>query len=310
MARIRITDVAPRDGLQNEPGVIPTPDKLRLIELLADAHLDEIELTSFVSPKWVPQLGDAQELLAAAHNLFAARRAAGRHVPIASVLVPNAQGFERALAVHQSGFPLKIALFTAASETFAQRNTNATIAQTIERFAQFVPAARAASMTIRAYISCAIACPFEGPIAPAQVRRVADALTDLLGPHAELDLADTIGVATVPQMHALLAHFTDHIARGPDHFTLHLHDTKGHAAHVARAAIDQGVRSFDASVAGLGGCPYASTPDRRAPGNISTEALLAAIHDAGHTTSIVPAALNIAGHHARNIVAIARFSQE
>jgi hydroxymethylglutaryl-CoA lyase len=315
---VRITDVAPRDGLQNEAGFVPTEQKLELIERLIAAGVDEVEITSFVSPKWIPQLSDAEDVASRLRGRIGGRKRDGSNTsrtgdPVFSVLVPNEKGLERALALHdpEGGFPLKIALFTAASETFSRRNTNATIAETIERFRPIVPRATDAGMDIRLYISCAVACPFEGAIAPAQVRRVADMLLDLFDApgarsRAELDLGDTIGVATTAQIDALLNQFSASERAG---LTLHLHDTFGRASDCVRAALAMGVRSFDGATGGLGGCPYASTPQRRAPGNISTEALVSAVRSAGFATHVNDASLQTAAEFARAIVHSARAAQ-
>lgn len=301
--RVRITDVSPRDGLQNEAGVVPAACKARLIALLEAAGVDEIEATSFVSPKWVPQLGDAEQVLA----LVRAERFSRARRPVLSVLVPNDKGFEKALAVHRAGLPLKIAVFTAASETFSARNTNATIQETIERFAAFLPRAFEASMPVRMYISCAVACPFEGPIRPEAVARVAEILRRLIPPgaSAEIDLGDTIGVAHPLDIAALLAEFP---ASERGAMTLHLHDTFGRAAACVREALAMGVRSFDGSVAGLGGCPYAGTREKPAPGNISTETLIDTVEAEGFETGIDPDALADAAEYAREIVTQARAS--
>lgn len=301
---VRITDVAPRDGLQNEPAEIPTTDKVRLVELLRATGVDEVEVTSFVSPKWVPQLADAAEVLAALPRQGAGD--AGSGGPVISVLVPNEKGFERALAIHRGGRPLKIAAFTAASETFSKKNTNATIAESIERFRLFILRAVAEGMAVRLYVSCAVACPFEGPIAPAAVRRVVDRLLDLLDDDAaraalDIDLSDTIGVAHPHEIAALLRAFDQRLI--DNQITLHLHDTFGRATACVRAALDAGVRSFDGSAGGLGGCPFAGTPQRRAPGNISTELLVSAVEQAGFRTNIDPARLRLAAEFARSLVA-------
>lgn len=315
---IRITEVAPRDGLQNEPGVIPTEAKIQLIEQLAACGFDEIEVTSFVSPKWIPQLADAEQVLEGLrHFVEGVRMVAGAiprtgnadpaGLPLFSVLVPNEKGLDRALTVHQSGLPLKIALFSAASEAFAQRNINATIAQSIDRFRPIIPRALDAGMPIRIYISCAIACPFDGPTDPAQVRRVADQLLDLAPDDTarariDLDLADTIGVAHPDDITALLSRFTDLLPQ----LTLHLHDTHHRAPACISTALAMGVRSFDASAAGLGGCPFASTPSTRAPGNIATHTLLKTILDSGYASSVDPELLQQATHTAQRIVTDAR----
>ena len=267
---VRITDVAPRDGLQNESVIIPTPDKVRLIELLSLTGVDEVEVTSFVSPKWIPQLGDAEQVLKALVVRGREAKVTRRRVPEYSALVPNEKGFERATEFHRPEFPLKISVFTAASETFSRKNTNASIAETIDRFRAFLPKAFALGMRVRLYISCAVACPFEGPIAPDAVRRVADDLLRLVpagsveSGAAEIDLGDTIGVAFPDDITRLLAAFRGSPAERS--LVLHLHDTFGRAAACVRRGLDFGVRSFDASVAGLGGCPYAGTKERRGAG--------------------------------------------
>ena len=286
--RVRITDVSPRDGLQNETRIIATDDKVRLIRRLLAAGLDEIEVTSFVSPRWVPQLADGPEVLDAI-GLEATHMA---DAPVLSVLVPNLQGFHAAAAIHDAGTPLKIALFAAASETFSHQNTNASIAEVIERFRPILPEAAKRKMPVRFYVSCAIECPFEGRIAPPAVRAVVDQLLALHDtPDLDLDLADTIGTATPDDINALLDAFDDrHISR----MTLHLHDTHGRAADCVAAALKRGVRSFDGAAGGLGGCPYASTDEKRAPGNIATETLVTRIHDEGYTTGVDMERLNAA----------------
>ncbi len=312
---IRITDVALRDGLQNEPAPVSTADKLRLAELLHATNCDEIELTSFVSPKWVPQLADAAELTQRTEHL--AQPAPSRPTPPTfSVLVPNEKGLDAALTASQRRTdanlpPLKIALFTAASETFNKRNTNATIAESIERFRPILPRAAAAHLPIRIYISTAVACPFEGPITPDQVAATTRLLHDLvateLGPDAwptiDLDLGDTIGVATPIDITALITTLTNAFSDSLlAHLTLHLHDTEGRAPEAARAALDLGVTSFDASAGGLGGCPYATHNDTRAPGNIATTTLIHTIESAGYTSSINKPALEKASAFAQSLI--------
>lgn len=293
----RITDVSPRDGLQNESALVPTDDKVRLIRMLAHTGVDEVEATSFVSPKWVPQLGDAEQVLEALRTTPLLPR------PVLSVLAPNEKGFERALAIHSPEFPLKLALFTAASETFNQKNTNATIAQSIERFRPILPRAIAAGMDVRLYVSCVIACPFEGPIKPSAVRSVVDQLLDLVDDqdaqlNLDIDLGDTIGVAHPQEINALIDAFDEALI---PQITLHLHDTFGRASACVRTALDRGIMSYDGSVAGLGGCPYAGTPERRAPGNISTDLLVRTIEQAGIETRVNLDALNEAAAFARSI---------
>lgn len=302
MARVRITDVSPRDGLQNEPlgrdgRGIPARDKARLVELLAAAGVDEIEVGSFVSPKAVPQLGDSAEVLAAVAHL--------QPRPVFSALVPNERGMEAALAVNAAAGRRvidKVAVFTAASETFAHKNINAGIAESIRRFEPVVGTAKREGLLVRGYISCAVACPFEGRIAPERVAQVAHALADL--GVDELDLGDTIGAAEPGDMtvllHALIGRLGDDVIGMT---TLHLHDTFGRAAESAGEALQLGVRSFDGSVAGLGGCPYASTPQRRAPGNISTEALVKRVREDGFECGVDLPRLVEAAALARALVA-------
>jgi hydroxymethylglutaryl-CoA lyase len=288
---IRITDVSPRDGLQNEQAAIPTADKVRLVRTLIPAGLDEIEVSSFVSANWVPQLGDAAEVFAElAGDELGAGSAGGGHraAPILSALVPNEKGMQAALEVNSRAgrrMVSKVAVFTAASETFSHRNTNGSIAETLKRFEPVVAAAKQHGLLVRGYVSCAIECPFEGKIAPAKVAQVAQALHDM--GCDEIDLADTIG-AGEPEtitllMHAMLARFGDPLF---DFTTLHLHDTYGRAAECIAEALAIGVRSFDGAAGGLGGCPYASKNGKRAPGNISTELLVQTVLDAGFESRV------------------------
>jgi hydroxymethylglutaryl-CoA lyase len=301
--RVRITDVSPRDGLQNEPGVIPTGDKVRLADLLSRTGVDEVEVSSFVSPKWVPQLGDASEVFAA----LAAAKPAGI---VYSALVPNDKGMAAAAEINRSAGRRvidKIAVFTAASETFSRKNTNGSIAETLKRFEPVVEMAKREGLAVRGYVSCAIECPFEGKIAPEKVAQVAQALHDL--GCDEIDLGDTIGVAE-PETITLLVHGL--LSRlGDDLFsytTLHLHDTFGRAAECVREALQLGIRSFDGAVAGIGGCPYASVPGKRAPGNIATELLVRTVEEMGFETGVDRKKLSEAGEFAATIVAQARAS--
>ncbi len=457
--RVRITDVSPRDGLQNEPGIIPTGDKVRLIELLCATGVDEIEVTSFVSPKWVPQLGDGAEVVrgllflpllpgggwgkvsseldwppppparnpvtvgraqhlrrhetgpekalwgvlkgksldgykfrrqhpfgpyildfycpaerlaveldgethrtpeARAHDEVRTRYLSGFGIrvirfsddaavhdpgqvgrvivahlrngrtfpqpppeehspavtapPLFSALVPNERGLQGVFDANraaQRNLLAKVSVFTAASEAFSQKNTNASIAEAIERFRPVVAGAHANALLVRAYVSCIIACPFEGPIAPERVVDVCRRLLDL--GIDELDLGDTIGAGTPDSITTLLRELnrTIPVRGGRVPLTLHLHDTFGRAADCVQVALDLGIRSFDGSVAGLGGCPYASKklPDgtiQRAPGNISTELLARTIRDAGYETGVDLKKLAVAADFAREIVAKSR----
>jgi hydroxymethylglutaryl-CoA lyase len=314
--RVRITDVSPRDGLQNEPGFVPTLDKATLVEKLCTCGVDEVEVTSFVSAKWVPQLGDASEVLAEA--------AKSKHDGVRfSALVPNAKGMESALNAMRAAQPAirvgpqvrpldKVAVFTAASETFSRRNTNAGIRETIERFVPVIAMAKAERILVRGYISCAIACPFEGAIAPENVAAVAGLLVD--AGVDELDLGDTIGAGTPESVANMLRSVLDRVgeqwlgraAPGERAITLHLHDTFGRAAECVKVALDMGIRSFDGSVAGLGGCPYASTPGKRAPGNISTELLVRTVHESGYETGVDLDRLATTAEYARSLVSKAR----
>lgn len=302
--RVRITDVAPRDGLQNESGVIPTDSKAGLVRRLGASGVDEIEVSSFVSPKWVPQLGDAAELFA----MLAGEKPEGL---VYSALVPNERGMEGALAVNASaGGRLidKVGVFTAASETFSERNTNATIAQTLERFKPVIGMAREAGLRVRGYVSCVIECPFEGVISSAAVADVSARLLEL--GVDELDLGDTIGKGSPETVEAMLIDVMDRTnlaatdGSGEPSLTLHLHDTFGTAGACVERALELGVRSFDGSAAGLGGCPYASVEGKRAPGNIATETVAEIAERMGYETGVDLDLLREAGVYARSIVEV------
>ncbi len=262
---IVITEVGPRDGLQNEPRPIGTDKKVGFINLLSAAGVSEIEVSSFVSPKWVPQLGDARDVF----------EQIDRHEGVVySALVPNERGLEGALGVNVD----KIAVFTAASETFSQRNTNATIAQTLERFAPVIATAKEHDVPVRAYISCVVACPYEGSVDPEQVRQVAETL--LAMGTDEIDLGETIGVAAPSDIERLFQALDGLLT--PGETTLHLHDTRGTALACAARAFQLGVRRFDASAGGLGGCPYAPG----AAGNLATEDIVYMFERMGIATNI------------------------
>lgn len=267
---LHITDVSPRDGLQNHGVHVPTDVKVELVNALSAAGVREIEVSSFVSPKWVPQLADAAEVFA---------RIKRRPGVIYSTLVPNEKGLERALEAKVG----KIALFTAASETFSQRNTNASIEEKLERFRPVIETARKQKLPVRVYISCAVECPYEGPTSPAVVRRVAERLLEL--GTEEIDLGDTIGVAFPVDIERLYAGLDGLLS--PGQTVLHLHDTFGRALACAKRAMELGVRRFDTSCAGLGGCPFAPG----AAGNLATEALVALAEREGIVTGIDSAAL-------------------
>jgi hydroxymethylglutaryl-CoA lyase len=262
---VRIVEVGPRDGLQNESRPVPTEAKVAFVDALSEAGYDEIEVTAFVSPKWIPQLADADEVMTRIR-----RREGVRY----SALVPNEQGFERALAARAG----KIAVFTAASETFNQKNINATIDESIERFRPVVAGALAARLPVRGYVSTAFWCPFEGKIAPAAVVSVARKLLDL--GVEEISIGDTIGKAVPADVHALLDLLLD--AAPQDALAMHFHDTYGTAIANALTAYGRGVTIFDASAGGVGGCPYAPG----ASGNVATEDLLWALRSSGATVTI------------------------
>jgi len=311
---VRITDVSPRDGLQNEAGVIPTADKVRLVELLSETGVDEVEVTSFVSAKWVPQLGDARDVLKGCLNSreiqVAMASEGGRpswksRSPMLSALVPNLKGFEdlQRFAEEEGQWTVeKVSVFTAASEEFNRRNINASIAESIERFRPVLERAHSHRLIVRGYISCVIACPFTGAVKPSKVIEVAHQLLEV--GVDEIDLGDTIGAGTADSIRDLLAEYLREVPVRSSQLpvTLHLHDTFGRAADCVRTALDLGVRSFDGSVAGLGGCPYASTPGKRAPGNIATETLVRTVHETGYVTGVDMDALARAGAFAREIV--------
>ena len=301
--RVRITDVSPRDGLQNEPHAIPTDDKARLVELLTLTGVDEVEVTSFVSPKWVPQLGDAPQLFEAVADLKPPEL-------VFSALVPNERGAQAALRVNEhAGRRVidKISVFTAASETFTRRNVNATIAESIERFRPVVSLAHGAGLRVRGYVSCIVRCPFEGDVTPAKVAEVAAMLLD--AGVDEIDLGDTIGAATPESITLVLDAVRPVVGGfalrddGEAPITLHLHNTTGRAGACVAAALDLGVRSFDASAGGLGGCPFASTDEVRAPGNIATSLLVSVVEGAGFETRVDRERLAAASAFAERLVA-------
>ena len=250
MDSIRIVEVGPRDGLQNEASFVPTEVKIQFVNALSETGLGEIEVSSFVSPKWVPQLADAEQVF---------RGIERRSGVTYSALVPNEAGLERA---HEARAD-KIAVFTAASETFSRKNTNASIAENLKRFK---PVVRNAGVPVRGYISTAFHCPYEGRITPKQVLPVAQALIDL--GCSELSIGDTIGTATPGEVQELLGVLQPH-TRGVA-VALHFHDTFGNAIANVRAAAELGITAFDGSAGGVGGCPYAPG----APGNVATEVLV------------------------------------
>ena len=264
-SRVKIVEVGPRDGLQNEKQPVPAAIKIELVHRLQDAGLKEIEVTSFVSPKWVPQMADNAEVMAGIQ-----RKAGVRY----SVLTPNLQGFEAAL----KSKPDEIVVFASASEAFSQRNINCSIAESIERFAPVVQAARAAGIHVRGAMSCTVGCPFEGEIAPERVGYLAGLMKGIGVQH--VGVADTIGVGTPLKVQlaieATLKHFDLNDVSG------HFHDTYGQALANILISLEIGVWQFDASVAGLGGCPYA----KGATGNVATEDVVYLLQGMGIETGI------------------------
>lgn len=268
--RVRIVEVGPRDGLQNEPVIVPREQKIAFVDLLSDAGFPEIEVTSFVSPKAVPQLTDADEVLRAIR-----RRPGTRY----SALVPNERGLERALAAGVDA----VSVFTAASESFNQRNIHAGIAESIERFRPVATGARSAGVRLRGYVSTAFVCPFEGPIDPASVRDVVHRLLDL--GVSEVSIGDTVGAAGPLQVDRLLDALLPSLP--PERIALHLHDTRGTALPNILLALQRGIATFDSSAGGLGGCPFAPG----AAGNVATEDLLFLLEGLGIETGVDAPAL-------------------
>lgn len=263
---VKIVEVAPRDGLQNEKQFVETAIKVELIDRLAAAGFQNVEAASFVSPKWVPQMADGAEVMAAI------QRRAGT---IYSVLTPNLRGFEAALAARAD----EVVIFGAASEAFSQRNINCSIAESIARFEPVAAAAKAAGLRLRGSISCALGCPYQGEVPVAAVVDVAERMLRL--GCDEIDVADTIGVGTaarVGQVMRAVGEITDLSTRVSGHF----HDTYGQAISNIIAALEAGVRIFHSSVAGLGGCPYA----KGATGNVATEDVLYLMRGQGLTTGV------------------------
>jgi hydroxymethylglutaryl-CoA lyase len=286
---IQVYEVGPRDGLQNEQRLVPTEAKLRLLRLLADAGLSRIEATSFVSPKWIPPLADAAEVVA--------------HLPVRAgvvygVLVPNAQGLARLAEVlgkaGSSPAPVEIAVFLSATETHNRKNLNRTIEETLGALAQVVPAATKDSLRVRGYVSTAFGCPYEGPVDEGRVEAISLQLLDF-GCY-QVSLGDTIGVGTPNQTRRLLARLLGKV--GPEKLALHMHDTHGTALANVLVGLEAGLATFDASVGGLGGCPYAPG----ASGNLATEDLVYMLHGMGYETGVDWPLLIAAGELAQKLV--------
>lgn len=263
---IRLVEMSPRDGLQNEPGdIIATTVKTGLIDRLSDSGLSHIEAASFVSPKWVPQMADGSDVMAGIK-----RRSGVRY----SVLTPNLKGFENALAAGAD----EVAVFGAASESFSQKNINCSVAESLARFQPVMEAAQNAGIPVRGYVSTVLGCPYEGDIAPEKVATVARALLDM-GCY-EISLGDTIGVGTPLKAKRMLEAVAKHVPM--ERLAAHFHDTYGQALANLYAVIEEGVAVIDASVAGLGGCPYA----KGASGNVATEDVLYLLNGLGINTGV------------------------
>lgn len=264
-SRVKLVEVGPRDGLQNEKQPVSAATKIELVHRLQAAGSKEIEVTSFVSPKWVPQMADNAEVMQGITRVPGVRY---------SVLVPNMKGYEAAVLTQ----PDEIVVFGAASEAFSQKNINCSIAQSIERFAPVVEAARAAGIYVRGAMSCTVGCPYEGEVPPAQVAYLAKLMKDIGVQH--IGVADTIGVGTPIKtrkaIEATLQHFDIDDVSG------HFHDTYGQAVANTLAALSMGVWQFDTAVAGLGGCPYA----KGATGNVATEDVVYMLHGMGIDTGL------------------------
>jgi len=269
--RVTVVEVGPRDGLQNEAAILSADVKVAFVDALSAAGLPVIEATAFVSPKTIPQLADGEDVF---------RRIAKRPGVRYPVLVPNEKGLDRALAAGVR----EIAVFTAASETFNRRNINASIDESFARFAPVLARSRAAGVRVRGYVSCAFGCPYEGPIAPEAVARVAGRLVEI--GCAEVSVGDTIGIGVPTQVPEVVARAVE--AGVPiEQLALHFHDTRGTALANVAEGLREGVRIFDSSAGGLGGCPYAPG----AAGNVATEDLLWMLDGMGYETGVDLAAV-------------------
>jgi hydroxymethylglutaryl-CoA lyase len=281
---VTVYEVSPRDGLQNEARPIPTADKIALVDLLTGCGFSHIEVASFVSPKWVPQMADGAAVLAGI------RRAPG---VVYAALTPNLKGYEAARAARAS----EVAVFASASESFSQRNINCSIAESLERFAPVAESAGRDGIPLRGYVSCVTDCPFEGRIAPEAVARVAERLLAL--GCREVSLGDTIGRGT-PEAVSLMLQAVLDIAP-PERLAGHFHDTFGRALENVAVGLDHGLRVFDSSCGGLGGCPYAPG----AAGNVASESVAARVAELGFETGLDPARLAEAAAFARGLRAAA-----
>jgi hydroxymethylglutaryl-CoA lyase len=272
---IRVVEVGPRDGLQNEKTIVPAEAKVAFVDALSGTGLTEIEVSAFVSPRWVPQLGDAEEVF---------KRISRDQGVVYSALVPNERGLDRALEARID----KCSVFTSASETFNQKNINTSIQGSIERFLPVVERARSAGLPVRGYVSTAFWCAFEGKIAPEVVLGVVDRLVDI-GVN-EVSISDTIGKASPDEVRSLLDLLLPRLPS--ERIAVHFHDTYGRGVENVLASWSQGIRIFDASVGGLGGCPYAPG----ATGNVATDAVVKALREAGESVNVNLRGLERARH--------------
>jgi hydroxymethylglutaryl-CoA lyase len=268
-SRVTLVEVGPRDGLQNEKQAVDAAVKIELVHRLQDAGLREIEVTSFVSPKWVPQMADNAQVLAGIE-----RKPGVRY----SVLIPNTKGLDAALAAPRAAWPDEIVVFAAATEAFSRKNINCGVAESIERFRPVIAAAHAQGIKVRGAISCALGCPYQGEVGADEVERVVRLIKEAGVDHC--GIADTIGVGTPRRVQAVLERALEHypVAEVSGHF----HDTYGQAIGNVYASLEVGITTFDASVAGLGGCPYA----KGATGNVATEDVLFLLDGLGIETGV------------------------
>ncbi|WP_027853162.1 hydroxymethylglutaryl-CoA lyase [Marinobacterium litorale] len=274
--QVRIVEMAPRDGLQNEPGpIVPTATKVELIDRLAATGLRHIEAASFVSPKWVPQMGDATDVMAGLTR---------KPGVVYSALTPNLQGLEGAIIAGAD----EVAVFSAASEAFTQKNINCSIGESLERFAPLIERARKEGIRVRGYVSTVLGCPYQGEIAPAEVARVSRALIEM-GCY-EISLGDTIGVGTPLKAKRMLEAVAAEVPMGQ--LAAHFHDTYGQALANLYAVLEEGIKVIDSSTAGLGGCPYA----RGASGNVATEDVLYLLQGLGIETGVDLESVVATGH--------------
>ncbi|KAB2704802.1 hydroxymethylglutaryl-CoA lyase [Brucella intermedia] len=283
MAGVTIVEVGPRDGLQNEKRIVATEEKLELISFLLAAGLTRLEVTAFVSPKWVPQMADHEAVL---------RGTSPAEGLVRSVLVPNERGTHAALEIGVE----ELAIFTSASESFARKNINCSIDESIKRFQPVADLARNSGVRLRGYVSCAVECPYEGAVAPHAVADIANTLADL--GCTEVSLADTIGRASPDSVYKMLSAVGRKLQ--PQQLACHFHDTYGRALENIDVALEHGIRVFDSAIGGLGGCPYAPG----AAGNLSTLLLVNHLENKGYSTDLDIAALERAEELATKIRAI------